>query len=82
MVCGPTYYRGYPAALGAGGDPTLIAGWISEASAVKKNAQARLGMTDSPPQRTTADQLDTIPEAFNDQLKFLRGADPRDKAEL
>jgi hypothetical protein len=70
------------AALDAGGDPALIAGWISEATAIKKSAQARLGLTEAPPQRMTADQLDAIADAFRDLLALLRDADPRDKAEL
>ena len=35
-------------------------------TAIKKTAQARLGLTETPPQRMTTDQLDTIAEAFND----------------
>jgi hypothetical protein len=66
----------------AGGDPALIAGWISEATAIKKTARARLGLTEAPPQRLSTDQLDAIAEAFNDLFTLLRDADPRDKAEL
>ncbi|MEV7624081.1 recombinase family protein [Actinoplanes sp. NPDC089786] len=72
----------YRATLDAGGDPALIASWISEATAIKKTAQARLGLTEAQPQRMTGDQLDSIAEAFKDLLGLLRGADPRDKAEL
>ncbi|WP_412749746.1 hypothetical protein [Krasilnikovia sp. M28-CT-15] len=72
----------YRATLDAGGDPALIAGWISEATALKRGAQARLGLTEAPPQRMTSDQLDTIADAFNDLFRLLRDADPRDKAEL
>ena len=39
----------YRAALDAGGDPSLVAGWISETTAIKKSAQARLGLTEAPP---------------------------------
>ena len=74
--------NGYRATLDAGGDPTLIAGWIAETNAIKKTAQARLGLTEAPPQRLSADQLDAIAEAFNDLLGLLRDADPRDRAEL
>jgi site-specific DNA recombinase len=45
-------------------------------------AQARLGVTEAPPQRTTDDQLGAIADAFNDLLRLLRDADPRDRAEL
>jgi DNA invertase Pin-like site-specific DNA recombinase len=72
----------YRATLDAGGDPALIAGWITETTAIRKAAQARLGLTEAPPQRMTSDQLNTIADAFNDLLRLLRAADPRDKAEL
>ena len=72
----------YRATLDAGGDPALIAGWISGAAAIKKAAQGRLGLTEAPPQRMTSDQLDSIADAFNDLLGLLRDADPRDRAEL
>ncbi|WP_433797623.1 hypothetical protein [Actinoplanes sp. CA-252034] len=72
----------YRATLDAGGDPELIADWIRETTAIKKAAQSRLGLTEAPPQRMTAHQIDTIAEAFNDLFRLLRDADPRDKAEL
>jgi DNA invertase Pin-like site-specific DNA recombinase len=72
----------YRATLDAGGDPALVAGWISETSAIKKAAQARLGLTEAPPQRMTADQLDAIADAFKDLFGLLRDAEPGDKAEL
>lgn len=74
--------NGYRATLDAGGDPALIAGWIAETTSIKKAAQARLGLTEAPPQRMTGDQLDAIAEAFRDLLRLLRDADPRDRAEL
>ncbi len=74
--------RRYRDTLDAGGDPVLIASWISEATAIKKTAQARLGLTEAPPQRMPSDQLDAIAEAFSDLFTLLRDADPRDKAEL
>jgi len=43
----------YRDTLDAGGDPALIAGWISETTALKKTTQARLGLTEAPPQRMT-----------------------------
>ncbi|WP_204299905.1 hypothetical protein [Actinoplanes campanulatus] len=72
----------YRATLDAGGDPALIANWISETTTIKKAAQARLGLTEVPPQRMSADQVDAIAEAFDDLFRLLRDADPRDKAEL
>ena len=72
----------YRATLDAGGDPALIASWISETTAIRKTAQARLGLTEAPPQRMTQDQLDAIAEAFADLISLLRDAHPSDKAEL
>ncbi|GAA1870308.1 hypothetical protein GCM10009687_42630 [Asanoa iriomotensis] len=72
----------YREALDAGGDPVLIVGWIKETSAIKTSAQARLAATYAPPQRMNEDQLDAIADAFRNLLGLLRGADPRDKAEL
>jgi hypothetical protein len=72
----------YRATLDAGGDPALIAGWITEATAIKKAAQARLSVTEAPPQRMADDQLAAIADAFDSLLRLLRDADPRDKAEL
>jgi site-specific DNA recombinase len=46
--------------LDAGGDPVLIAGWITEATTAKKTAQARRGLTEAPPQCMTGDQPDGI----------------------
>ncbi|MEU7906267.1 hypothetical protein [Actinoplanes sp. NPDC049118] len=39
------------ATLDAGGDPALIADWIAETTAIRKTAQARLGLTEAPPQQ-------------------------------
>jgi site-specific DNA recombinase len=72
----------YRATLDTGGDPALIADWISETTTIKKAAQARLGLTGAPPQRMSAGQIDAIAEAFDDLFRLLRDADPRDKAEL
>jgi hypothetical protein len=72
----------YRATLDAGGDPALIAGWITETTAIKRTAQARLGVTEAPPHRMAPDQLNAIADAFTGLLRPLRDADPRDKAEL
>jgi site-specific DNA recombinase len=65
----------------------VISTWIPVSSAVSRTA---VSGSDSPrsmappgsAQRMTADQLDAIAEAFNDLLRLLRNADPRDRAEL
>jgi hypothetical protein len=59
------------ATLDASGDPALIAGWITETTAIKKAAQARLGLTDAPPQRMTGDQLAAIADAFGSLLTLF-----------
>jgi site-specific DNA recombinase len=72
----------YRATLDAGGDPTLVAGWISETMAVRKAAQARLGLTEAPPKRMSGEQLAAIVDAFGGLLGLLRRADQHDRAEI
>ncbi|MEV4709309.1 recombinase zinc beta ribbon domain-containing protein [Actinoplanes sp. NPDC049316] len=72
----------YRAALDAGGDPALIASWIREASTVRVTAEAALRVSEAPPQRLNDDQIAAIVDGLGSLLTVLRGADPRDKAEL
>ncbi|OJF10745.1 recombinase family protein [Couchioplanes caeruleus] len=72
----------YRATLDAGGDPALVAGWISETTAIKKAAQARLGLTQVPPERMTEQQIAAIVEAFGGLLGLLRRAERQDRAEI
>ena len=72
----------YRAALDAGGDPVLVAGWITETTAIKRAAQARLGLTEAPPERMSEDQIATIVDAFGGLLGLLKRADPQDRAEI
>ncbi|WP_071803068.1 zinc ribbon domain-containing protein [Couchioplanes caeruleus] len=72
----------YRAAPEAGSDPALIAGWISETSAVQAAATAALRASATPPQRLNEDQISAIVEGLGSLLGVLREADPRDKAEL
>jgi hypothetical protein len=72
----------YRATLDAGGDPTLVAGWISETMAVRNAAQARLGLTEAPPERMSEEQLAAIVDAFGGLLGVLRRADQDDRAEI
>jgi site-specific DNA recombinase len=71
----------YRVALDAGGHPILIAGWITETAAIKKAAQARLDLTDVPPQRMTGSSLTPSPQ-LSTTFTLIQGADPRDRAEL
>jgi site-specific DNA recombinase len=72
----------YRAALDAGGGPALVAGWISETSAIRTAAAARLGLSAAPPQRLNEDQIAAIVDGLGSLLAILREAEPRDKAEL
>ncbi|MBO3736548.1 hypothetical protein [Actinoplanes flavus] len=72
----------YRAALDAGGDPTLIASWISETSAERDNATAALRLSEAPPQQINEGQTAAIVDGLGSLLTVLRDADPRDKAEL
>ncbi|HEX8344406.1 MAG TPA: recombinase family protein [Actinoplanes sp.] len=72
----------YRAALDAGSDPTLVAGWIRETSTVRATAAAALRLSTAPPQRLNDVQIGAIVEGLGSLLEVLRGADPRDKAEL
>ena len=71
-----------PGHLDAGGDPTLVAGWIGETVAIRKAAQARLGLTEAPPERMSEEQLAAIVDAFGGLLGLLRRADQHDRAEI
>ena len=50
----------YRAAIDAGGGPALVAGWISETTAIRKAAEARLGLAPGKPARMTEDQIRAI----------------------
>lgn len=72
----------YRAALEAGSDPALIAGWIRETSTIRATASAALTVSAAPPQRLNEDQIAAIVDGLGSLLGVLREADPRDKAEL
>jgi site-specific DNA recombinase len=59
-----------------------VAGWISETMTVRKAAQARLGLTEAPPERMSEEQLAAIVDAFGGLLGLLRRADQHDRAEI
>ncbi|GAA3945740.1 hypothetical protein Aau02nite_65410 [Amorphoplanes auranticolor] len=56
----------------------------AEAGAVqgKKATQARLGLTEAPPQRMSEEQVAAVVEAFGGLLGLLRQAEPHDRAEI
>jgi hypothetical protein len=66
----------FRATLDAGGDPTLVAGWISETTVIKKAAQAPLGFTEAPPERMSEERIAAIVQALGGLLGLLRQANP------
>lgn len=72
----------YRAALDAGGDPVLIAGWIRETTEIKNAAHARLGLVPGRPARMNEDQIRAIVKALGGLLGILRDAEPSDRAEI
>lgn len=74
--------KNYRAALDAGGDPALIAGWIKETTAVRSATQAMIGAQRPKPARMTEDQIGKIVDGLGGLLGLLHEADPRDRAEV
>ena len=72
----------YRAALDAGGDPALIAGWIKETTAIRAATQAMLGAKPVRRQRLTEDQIAKIVEGLGGLLALLHNADPLDRTEI
>jgi site-specific DNA recombinase len=77
-----TKIKNYRAALDAGGDPVLIAGWIKETTALRNATQAMIGAQRPKSARMTEDQIGEIVEGLGGLLGLLRGADPADRAEV
>ena len=72
----------YRAALDAGADPAVVAGWIKEATALRRAALARLGLVGEVPQRMSEDQVAAIVEALGGLLGLLKQAEKQDRAEI
>jgi DNA invertase Pin-like site-specific DNA recombinase len=72
----------YRAALDAGGDPALIAGWIKETAALRSATQTMIGAQRARPERMTEDQIGKIVDGLGGLLGLLHEADPRDRAEV
>ncbi len=72
----------YRAALEAGTDPALIAGWTAEVNAKRAAAQTQLRSATGGSTRMTADEINTIVTALGNILHVLRDADPADKAKI
>jgi len=71
----------YRATLDAGGDPLVVARWITEAEAERARYQA--AKRPKPPRAAmTRDEIAALVTAFAQILTVLRDADPADKAEI
>lgn len=72
----------YRAALEAGTDPKLIAGWTTEVNATRAAAEAQLRTTSAATTRMTTEQISALVAGLGEILTVLRDADPRDKAKI
>jgi len=73
--------RTHRAALEAGTDPALVAGWTAEVQAQRALAEARLH--DHPRRhRLTREEITTMVTTLHDIISVLATADPADKAEV
>lgn len=71
------------AALEAGADPALVAGWIQEELVRKTAAEQRLGRAHVLPQRRLGrDELAEITHRLGDMVRVLSNADPIRKAKI
>ncbi|MFI6326496.1 recombinase family protein [Nonomuraea sp. NPDC050556] len=74
---------GYRAALDAGTDPVVVAGWITETEAKRKVEQMRLDQATSKiPKRLTEEEIAAMATRLGDLRRLLRSADPQDKADV
>lgn len=74
----------HKAALEAGADPTIVAGWISEVEAERRRALAVLNQPrpQAAAQHLTRDQIHDLVTRLGDIVGVLREADPADRAEV
>ena len=69
------------AALEAGADPTIVAGWMSEVTAERQRADQALRSA-TPGDAPTPDQLRNLIEGLGDLIDVLANADPAQRSEL
>jgi site-specific DNA recombinase len=72
----------YRAALEAGTDPTLIAGWTAEVTAKRAAAQTQLRAATGASTRMSPGEIKTVVTALGNILDVLRHADPADRATI
>jgi site-specific DNA recombinase len=71
------------AALEAGADPAVVASWIAQTQAERRNAEAQLREAACQAQtRMSREQIATLVDSLGSLLAALREADPADKAEV
>ncbi len=73
--------RRYRAALEAGADPIVVAGWIREVEGERVVAERELGTTE-PQDRLTKSQVKALVRGLTDVVEALAHADPADKAAI
>ena len=71
----------YRAALEAGAEPAVVAGWIAEVTASRAAADAQLRATKTR-RRLSRQEIHALISTLGDLLGTLHDADPADKAEL
>jgi DNA invertase Pin-like site-specific DNA recombinase len=69
------------AALEAGADPTIVAGWMSEVTAERQRADQAL-RTATPGDAPTPAQMRAVIEGLGDMITVLADADPAQRAKL
>ena len=72
----------YRAALEAGTDPTLIAGWTAEVNATRAVAGAQLRTANTATTRMITNHISTLVAGIGEILTGLRDADPQDEAQI
>jgi hypothetical protein len=76
----------YRAALDAGADPTVVAGWIAETQTDRRQAgerhHAATAEAAHAPSRFTEQEIIAIVEALGDMVAALRQAEPEHKLEV
>jgi site-specific DNA recombinase len=78
-----TKLKQYRAALDAGADPTLVAGWITQTQAERAHAEADLRTLQTPGRcRMSQTEIANLVQALGDIVTVLHDADPADKAEV
>ena len=73
--------RAHRAALEAGADPAIVAGWMAEVQPQRIVAEARLRQG-SGRQRMTAEGITRVVASLRDLMGVLAAADPADKAQI